>query len=92
MNTARHWRTFVGLFCCGALSAASYGYPLAGAMKKAGYAVESFPRLGGFLAVGERLAGVAFFPDLPLAGAPWAASAPRFAFRCTGDFTGDSDW
>ncbi|MGD0500442.1 MAG: DUF4038 domain-containing protein [Bryobacteraceae bacterium] len=28
MNTARHWRMIVGLFCCGALSAASYRYPL----------------------------------------------------------------
>jgi len=28
MNTARHWRIFVGLFCCGALSAASYRYPI----------------------------------------------------------------
>ena len=28
MNTAHHWRIFVGLFCCGVLSAASYRYPL----------------------------------------------------------------
>ncbi|MGD0500441.1 MAG: DUF4038 domain-containing protein [Bryobacteraceae bacterium] len=28
MNTARHWRLMIALFCCGALSAASYRYPL----------------------------------------------------------------
>ncbi len=28
MNAALRWRILVGLFCCGALSAASYRYPI----------------------------------------------------------------
>src|ERR1039457_5958025 len=45
-----------------------------------------------FLPLGACLAGVAFFPDLPRAGALWAACAPRLTFRCAGDFAGDSDF